>query len=246
MLIQSLLWLLLHVEFASSVQLKLDMFGHLRKSDLIANQHEIIPFHLMSAPNAQACSDFGKWYGAEENYRVNYSFCYWAYEPWYIMNTNLSRMRRHQFDNDYIGRGLNKVERTFTLRHYCFDFIVMSNYFIVHGHDDKRNKSGSHSIGYNIKNERGYEKYVGINEQMFKKQMEHYREQKGTCSRRLYRNSKGKVKRHRTKSEKKKKKMRRTATIGMILYGVCIGLICVIYCCMFAQIRTNKFKSLTK
>merc|ERR1711920_1205271 len=168
----------------------------------------------------------------------NYSFCHYAYEPWYIMNANTSRMRRHQFGNDYIGRGLNKVERTFTLRHYCFDFIVMSNLFIIHGDDVRSNKSHSNDI-----NEREYAKWIGINEKMFKQQKEKYQEQihseNGTCSTQLFKNNKGFTKRYRTKSERKEIKTKRTAKIGMILYGTCIGLICVIYCCMFAQIRTK-------
>ena len=76
--------------YANSAKLKLEMSGPLGRSDLVTNSNEFIPFHMKSAPNAQGCTDFDQWYVSETNYKVNYSFCHYAYEPWYIMNKILS------------------------------------------------------------------------------------------------------------------------------------------------------------
>eukprot|EP00485_Elphidium_margaritaceum_P016535 CAMPEP_0202728836 /NCGR_PEP_ID=MMETSP1385-20130828/185829_1 /ASSEMBLY_ACC=CAM_ASM_000861 /TAXON_ID=933848 /ORGANISM="Elphidium margaritaceum" /LENGTH=463 /DNA_ID=CAMNT_0049395089 /DNA_START=189 /DNA_END=1577 /DNA_ORIENTATION=+ len=93
----------------------------------------VAPFH--ASMQAQRCTDYERWYRSVASYVLDYtkhSECSWPYEPWYIIRSEVSRMPQYQWDNDFIGRGLNKVERTFTLRHYCFTFVVMHELFIIH------------------------------------------------------------------------------------------------------------------
>lgn len=48
------------------------------------------------------------------------------------MRTEVSRDDRFRWNDSYIGRGLNKVERVFRLRHHCFNLVVLHNAFMIH------------------------------------------------------------------------------------------------------------------
>ena len=139
-------------------------YSNLNKSsllNLVFNKKEIIPFHEKML--AQQCTNYNKWYILNLNkkyYKLNYSNykinCSLYYEPWYIINTKISK--KYPFNNNYIGRGLNKVERTFNLRHNCFNFIVLNNIFIIHSsslHLIKKNPTNQdkikwHRFNFNI------------------------------------------------------------------------------------------------
>lgn len=121
----------------------MDKYQSLRKKELIdyiENEEEIEPFHVKL--RAQICTNYTKWYNIDNNnyfYKLEYNTlldinieCNKYYEPWYIMNTRLSKSRKYQFNNSYIGRGSNKVDRVMTLRHYCFNFLVLNDLFIIH------------------------------------------------------------------------------------------------------------------
>eukprot|EP01084_Bolivina_argentea_P176490 305406_1 len=112
---------------------KPDIYGHLNKSELInliENKNEILPFHWDK--NAQICTNYNLWYKINKNFELNYfTFnCSLFYEPWYIINSNLSK--KYEWDNKFIGRGYSKTSRVITLRHNCFNFIVMKDLFIIH------------------------------------------------------------------------------------------------------------------
>ena len=93
---------------------------------------EIAPFH--QGTRAQACNHYEVWYKAKKPYLLNFKrlYCHWAYEPWFIIHKNISSHLLYKWDDWYIGRGLNKVERVYNLRHFCFKFIVMNDLFIIH------------------------------------------------------------------------------------------------------------------
>ena len=119
-------------------------YQSLNKQELVGfikNEYlqEIAPFHAWM--QAQKCTNYPKWYTMDKNefsYKIPYwhynyqNNCTWQYEPWYIINTEVSIMEEYQFDNQFVGRGLNKVERVFALRHFCFNFYVLNDLFIIH------------------------------------------------------------------------------------------------------------------
>ena len=107
-------------------------------------QLDIMPFHFvpyngttkmeLKPANPQRCTGYNDWYNTETNYRINYMKpnCSLFYEPWYIINTNLSRSDKYKWDNKFVGRGYSKTQRVNTLRHNCFNFIVMKDLFVIH------------------------------------------------------------------------------------------------------------------
>ena len=88
---------------------------------------------LLKPSNPQQCTGYNDWYITKTNYKINYmkSNCSLFYEPWYIINTNISRQAQYKWDNRFIGRGYSKT-RVNTLRHHCFNFIVMKDLFVIH------------------------------------------------------------------------------------------------------------------
>ena len=116
------------------------LYQGLTKQQLIQykDKGEIAPFH--ESMQAQKCTSYNKWYERDEDelcYLLDYKKggmpnCSWHYEPWYIIKTDISRKKEHQWDMQFVGRGLNKVERTMTLRHYCFNIYVLNDLFIIH------------------------------------------------------------------------------------------------------------------
>eukprot|EP00485_Elphidium_margaritaceum_P001807 CAMPEP_0202695564 /NCGR_PEP_ID=MMETSP1385-20130828/9136_1 /ASSEMBLY_ACC=CAM_ASM_000861 /TAXON_ID=933848 /ORGANISM="Elphidium margaritaceum" /LENGTH=351 /DNA_ID=CAMNT_0049351619 /DNA_START=25 /DNA_END=1077 /DNA_ORIENTATION=+ len=92
------------------------LFTHLSKQQLLGFVYldDIAPFH--ADMNAQKCTAYDVWYDASQPYRLDYSPCHYAYEPWYIMHRNMSVATQYQWDNAFVGRGLNKVERVYRLR----------------------------------------------------------------------------------------------------------------------------------
>ena len=151
-------------------------YNELSKSELLTmvNNNEIAPFH--ASMMAQKCTDYNEWYQTTTNYELQYqnnNNCSWAYEPWYIIQTNLSKKAEYQWDNDYIGRGLNKVQRTFKLRHHCFQFTVMKDLFMIH------TAKLHHTEHFTQKDK---ENWHAFNKQMVDKQKKEYYNYPGSCS----------------------------------------------------------------
>jgi len=99
---------------------------------------EISPFHVHA--QAQRCTNYREWYAADRPYVLDLrdtrrGACHYGFEPWFIMLTSVSRQRQYQWDTRYIGRGLNKVERVYKFRHFCFNFIVLHDAFMIHARD---------------------------------------------------------------------------------------------------------------
>eukprot|EP01083_Nonionella_stella_P178130 628385_1 len=99
---------------------------------------ELQPFH-MHVRNAQQCTAYKTWYRVNSPFRFDFSkiACGYAYEPWFIIHRNISLQPEYKWNNTFIGRGLNKVERVLKLRHLCFTFIVMNDIFMIHALDIK-------------------------------------------------------------------------------------------------------------
>ena len=116
-------------------------------------------------------NDNDKWY--EINYKLLNDKCEWGYEPWYIINTNLSKSIKFKWDNNFIGRGYNKVERVYNLRHHCFKFIVLNHLFMIH-------KQSMHHKEKPIQKEINY--WNVFNKQLFSKKRIKYFLDKNSCS----------------------------------------------------------------
>jgi len=151
-------------------------FAEMSKSDLMLHVavRDMFPFHEWC--HAQRCTRYHQWYHAVNDYALDYrnKSCYWAYEPWYIMRSDVSRDERYQWNNSYIGRGLNKVERAFNLRHHCFHFIVLHDLFMVHS-------TSMHLVDVTISNE-DKSKWNKFNLNLFLQQKKLYRQNVDSCA----------------------------------------------------------------
>ena len=129
-------------------------YSSLNKSQLLEiirnppnpKQIDVMPFHYVPymndngdkmglfESNFQQCTGYNDWYTTQTNYKINYlkHNCSLYYEPWYIINTNISRNIKYKWDDRFIGRGYSKTQRVNTLRHNCFNFIVMKDLFVIH------------------------------------------------------------------------------------------------------------------
>ena len=90
------------------------------------------------------------------------------------MRSNTSRDARYQWNNSYIGRGLNKVERAFTLRHHCFNFVILHNLFMIHS-------TSMHLIDVTVSDEEKA-KWNKYNLKLFEEQREHFFLDKDSCT----------------------------------------------------------------
>eukprot|EP01083_Nonionella_stella_P022979 63504_1 len=142
-----------------------DTYAQLQKHELVdlIHQNDIIPFHAVAQydannvnktewteSNAQGCTEYAKWYGADTNYKLDYEAwqCSLYYEPWYIMKSELSRDAQYQWNNAFVGRGYSKTSRVNVLRHYCFNFYVMKDLFMIHAADTKHVEYNQTSNNY--------------------------------------------------------------------------------------------------
>eukprot|EP01083_Nonionella_stella_P085612 237432_1 len=94
---------------------------------------QVVPFGVKHSffQNNFVCTGYEQWYNTSSSYVLNHCTSM-TYEPWYIMRTDVSRKKEYRWRVEYIGRGHNKVSRMVTLRHYCFDLMVMPDLFIIH------------------------------------------------------------------------------------------------------------------
>eukprot|EP01084_Bolivina_argentea_P199210 340917_1 len=151
-----------------------DYFNSLSKRQLIdlIYLEDISAFH--DGMMAQKCTNYYKWYDIDKPYVIKHKYCHYAYEPWFIIHRNVSRYSLYEWDNKYIGRGLNKVSRVFKLRHFCFNFIVMHNLFIIHAPD-------SMVLHHDIVTNQQKEKWHKYNLDLFNNQTNIYLKDKDTC-----------------------------------------------------------------
>eukprot|EP01083_Nonionella_stella_P068434 181673_1 len=135
----------------------------------------IAPFH--EGMQAQKCSEYGLWYKATRPYVLNFDeiYCHWAYEPWFIIHKNISTSPLYRWDDRYLGRGLNKVERVYKLRHGCFNFVVMHNLFMIHAPD-------SIVIHHERVSNEEKKKWHKYNLELFRTTVREYREDPYSCA----------------------------------------------------------------
>eukprot|EP01083_Nonionella_stella_P165383 550006_1 len=93
--------------------------------------HQILPFKS-NVTTGQTCTDYSKWYTAQTDYKIKLGRerCSLWYEPFYIMNSNISR--EYAWDSRFVGRQLDKVQRLQFLRYLKFTSIVMRDLFMIH------------------------------------------------------------------------------------------------------------------
>ena len=90
------------------------------------------------------------------------------------MKSDISRDERYIWNNSYIGRGLNKVERAFNLRHHCFNFIVLHDLFMIHS-------TSMHLVDVTVSSEEK-KKWNKFNLDLFLEQKKLYRRDENSCS----------------------------------------------------------------
>eukprot|EP01083_Nonionella_stella_P165384 550008_1 len=91
--------------------------------------HQILPFKY-HVTRGQDCTHYSKWYTAQTDYTLNTASCAANYEPYFIMNSNISR--EYAWDSRFVGRQLDKVQRLQFLRYLKFTSIVMRDLFMIH------------------------------------------------------------------------------------------------------------------
>lgn len=128
----------------------------------------------------QKCTNYERWYNMDDGdkyYEIEYKIlgkkCEWGYEPWYIMLTNVSRMDKYRWDSNFAGRGYNKVERAYTLRHYCFKFLVLNHVFMIHKQSlHRKEKPDQKEVNY----------WNAFNKKLFNQKRISYYLQKDSCT----------------------------------------------------------------
>eukprot|EP01084_Bolivina_argentea_P078441 142329_1 len=100
------------------------------KNDLFKqiNLNHIQIFHG-EISDAQICTNYSKWYNTTNNYKIDY--CHHMYEPWIILKTEYAK-NKYKWNNDYIGRGCNKVQQFAWLAYNCLQLEVVHDMFIIH------------------------------------------------------------------------------------------------------------------
>eukprot|EP01084_Bolivina_argentea_P209067 356214_1 len=97
----------------------------------------IIPFHYLyskaqdtiTPTPGHICTNYDKWYNTTKQYTINY--CNMNYEPWMIIKTNYVQ-NKYKWDNDFVGRGCDKVQQITYMSYNCIEFEVLNNVFIIH------------------------------------------------------------------------------------------------------------------
>eukprot|EP01083_Nonionella_stella_P304477 1058326_1 len=111
-------------------------FNNLTHTELMSFiPHQILPFKYDRQISRifQECTDYSKWYTAKTDYTLlldNSTRCDMRYEPFYIMNSIISR--QYAWDSRFVGRHLDKIQRMMSLRYLNFTGIVLRDMFMIH------------------------------------------------------------------------------------------------------------------
>eukprot|EP01083_Nonionella_stella_P304874 1061393_1 len=96
--------------------------------------HQILPFQYNIAKHNiliyQRCTAYSQWYKTETDYVIDSTRCSTEYEPYYIINTAISR--EYAWDSRFVGRHLDKIQRMQLLRYLEFTAIVLRDMFMIH------------------------------------------------------------------------------------------------------------------
>eukprot|EP01083_Nonionella_stella_P166402 556245_1 len=106
-------------------------YNELTKSDLIGLiPEQILPFYFGDDEPYQSCTNYKMWFQKKQDYVLNHTHCDGRYEPFIIMNSNLSR--EYHWDNYFMGRHLDKTQRILFLRYCDFTAVALHDLFMIH------------------------------------------------------------------------------------------------------------------